>query len=73
MIIATNGKDPKKGFEFPLNFQQIFSAFLDNDAPRKGKAENYADVLRGNIISAPFVETNIDFKTLDISNEFTDT
>lgn len=73
-ITATDGKNPGNSFEFPLNFQQIFPAFSDDDAPIREKAKTYEEnVSRGKIMSAPFVETNLDFKPLDISYELIDT
>lgn len=73
-ITATDGENPEKKSWVSLNIQKIFSAFLDNDAPMKQKRKDYEEeVLREKIISVPFVETNIDFETLDISNKLTNT
>lgn len=63
-IIATHGKNLKKKFEVPLDFQKIFSAFSDNNAPmRKEVKITHKRFREKKIIPAPFVETNIDFKT----------
>lgn len=73
-IIASDGKNVEKSFEFPLIFQQIFSAFTDHDGLMQEKAANYkGEVLREKNIYDPFDETDIDLQTLDISSNLTDT
>lgn len=40
-IIVTDGTNPTKSFEFPLNFQRIISPLSNNDVPMKEKAKNH--------------------------------
>lgn len=74
LITATDGNNPEKGFEFQLSFQQIFFAFWYNISPMKKKAKSHEKaVLQKKIISVPSVEGNLEFKTLDIRDELTNT
>lgn len=60
-ISATNGENPEKSFEFPLNSQQIFFALQQIPTMmrswKKKLRTHKEEVLRMKIISAPFAET----------------
>lgn len=72
-IIAIDGKNPEKSIEFPLNFQQIFSAFSNNDGLMQKKAVIFKKgVLREKNIYVKIAKMDIEFQTLSISSALTD-